>query len=216
MILVSSFRAMGDHGEYDLNQLNAHASWDHAAEWIYYVNDPEPLLASLKTEFVPTSEKFPFIRELVAVAARQTTWTAILNADICLSPDLPFAQIALHKRGAMAAISHRYEFEPAVGCEPSKVVDSGLDFFCALPSVWQRMLSGMPPALRIGHQRWDTWMLGWLCAGVAHLWDITPCRMVYHPKHDGRRFEHDIQIDVRQFLPVCWPRRVLTPDQLRT
>lgn len=213
MTVISSFRPLGEHPEYDHNQMVAKASWEGVFDRIIYVNQPEPKLASPKTEFVPTTETHPFIQTMAQVASAQPGWSAIVNADIVIGPSLKAAEHSLRLHGAKAAMSRRYEFNPAVGMGEAKVVDLGLDFFAAVPGTWRQAAEVIPPAFRIGHQQWDTWMLGFINAACGRFcFDLTSYRCVFHPKHEGRRFVHPVAELINQhdkyFSHASWPKKL--------
>ena len=190
MIAVSSFRPFADaSSEYGRNQIRAFESWKKAFHTIVYFNDPQPELDSDKTVFIP-SEPFPKIYELARFCSGQSDWCAIINADIVVGPRFPVLERKLkNSPRAMSASSWRYEFDPAEGIETGKVVDCGLDFFCATPGVWDQASNLLHPGLRLGCQSWDTQMLSFLSTfTVAGFYDLTPGRVIFHPRHGGRLY----------------------------
>jgi hypothetical protein len=188
MIAVSSCRPMGQSAEYDANQKRAWESWQRVFVAVAYFNDPQPELSSDITRFVP-SEPYPLVIDLVQFCAEQSDWCAILNADIVLTDRLRPIEQKLKARKASCASSWRHEFDPARGIEPRSRVDNGLDFFAASPEFWAQVYHDVPETLRLGAQRWDSWMLAYFGQkGVAGFYDLTPSRCVCHPKHDGRAY----------------------------
>jgi hypothetical protein len=175
------------------NQRTAHKSWERTFDRIVYFGRLEPDLASDKTAFVD-SDSYPDIRSLVRFCSSVAGWSCIINADIVLIPIRFLAALSEVKRlGGKCAMSFRYQFDPVNPRIEPRVVDLGLDVFCAQQSVWEYILKTVPPFLRIGHCFWDTWMLG--CFNVASagkLYDFTPCRSVLHPKHGNRQAPHTI------------------------
>lgn len=190
MIFVSSIRPMGNdpNAEHYRNQLAAWKSWSKVASAIVYFNDPEPVLESPITRFIP-SENFPRILEMAGLCMCQPEWCVILNGDIVVTERLRSVEERLKQFRAMAAASWRHEFDPAIGLEPRKRVDNGLDFFAAHPIIWARVHLEANENLRLGSIQWDTWLLGFFGFKAAGLfWDITPSRCVCHPKHNGRAY----------------------------
>lgn len=177
---------MGNHPEYDRNQLAAWKSWHEVAEAIIYFNDPQPQLQSSITRFVP-AEPYPRILHMAELAMNQPGWCALINSDIVLSPYFKIVEQKLYAKKALAASSWRHEFDPAIGIEPRSRVDNGLDFFAANPWVWANVYNDIDERMRLGSQRWDSWMLGYFSIKAAvGFYDITPSRCVAHPKHEGR------------------------------
>lgn len=189
MIFVSSCRPLVKcDAAYAKNQIDAWKSWQRVAQAVTYFNHPQPELASPITRFIP-SEPFPRLIDLVELCADQDDWCAILNADIIITPRFLTVEAALKGRKAWCASSWRHEFDPARGIEPRERVDNGLDFFAARPEFWAKVYNDVPTTLRIGAQRWDTWMLSYFSVyGLSGFWDITPSRCVAHPKHGGREY----------------------------
>jgi hypothetical protein len=88
------------------------------------------------------------------------------------------------------------------------MIDNGLDFFCATPSVWKLAAMMVPKTYRLGHCLWDTFTLGFMCTHYYNwLWDFTECRIVFHPKHEDRRrpFDIDHSAGRAQVDAVRWP-----------
>ncbi len=187
MIAVSSFRPWTDpDGEYAVNQTAAFKSWKQHFETIVYLNDPQLELVSEKTVFM-NSEPFPRIVDLAEVCVHHSGWSAIINADIVIGPNFPLAYSKLKSKKGCAAASWRYEFDPAFGITDARVVDNGLDFFAATQEIWQLVYLKCPEELRLGSQCWDTWMLSFFATFAMHgFFDITPSRVVHHPKHGSR------------------------------
>lgn len=190
MIFVSSFRPLDEDpsGEFTKNQLCAKESWEAVASRIFYLNSFEPRLDSRKTVFIP-SEPYPPIMALMEVAASQPGWTALINADIWISPYLPVVEAKLNAKKATCAASWRWTFDPAVGIRDAKVVDFGGDFFAAKQEVWEQAYRMVDERLRIGAVFWDTALLSFFHTfHTASFWNITNSRVVFHPLHTGRKY----------------------------
>lgn len=203
MIFVSSARPFEQDptGEYVRNQLAAFESWKSLATAIVYFNAPQAQLKSPITRFLP-AEQFPRVREMVDFCADQDDWCVLLNADIVMMPNFkPVAQKLKAKR-AVAASSWRWNFDPAVGLEPSVQNDAGLDFFMAASGAWELVYQKMgatpqgdhdsAKCLRWGSPQWDSWMLATFFHLFSNLgfYNITSTRCVRHPIHGGRAYGH--------------------------
>lgn len=190
MIALSSFRPFTDpQSEYGRNQIAAHESWEKAFDLIVYFNEPLRYLEGSTTLFVP-HEDFPRIVELAEFAAAQSDWVALLNADIVIGDRFRLIERKLKRsRNACSAVSSRYEFDPGEGMERARVVDNGLDFFAATPAIWRQASLLLHPRVRLGAQSWDTQALSFFATyAIAGFYDLTPARVVFHPKHGGRNY----------------------------
>jgi hypothetical protein len=187
VIFVSSARVTSDPSdEYFKNQSLATKSWRMVASAIVYFGPSQEYLESPITRFLP-SEPFPKILDLVEFCAEQSDWSAILNSDIVLTSRLLTLEKSLKARKASCASSWRHQFDPAVGIDPCERVDNGLDFFAASPEFWKVVYQDCPETLRLGAQRWDSWMLAYFgMKGIAGFYDLTPSKCVRHPLHFGR------------------------------
>lgn len=210
MILVTSARPFDQDptGEYTRNQLAAKCSWERVADAIVYFNDFEPRLASPKTRFIP-SEQFPRIMDMAEVCAMQPGWTAIVNSDIVLGPKFPIVEHKLKHKQATCAASWRYEFDPARGIESAASDrlphDNGVDFFAATQPVWKKIYEAVDERLRIGCIFWDTWLMSFFATfEMSHYWDISPARVIFHPRHDGRKYGPGPE-DHNQIKIYSWP-----------
>lgn len=206
MIAISSLRPFSDiPSEHNTNQREAWASWQEAFHSIIYLNHPEPDLESDRTRFLPW-EPFPMIRDMARIASGIGGWVCIINADIVVSPKLPFVEGILNQKGACCASSWRWEFYPSVGVQSGRIVDSGLDFFAANQEMWKKVARVCPEKLRSGTQFWDTWMLSFFNAvGQGGFYNITASRCIFHPKHGNRKygpgFDHrEIQVIGRPIM----------------
>lgn len=212
MIAVSSFRPLKDCSPSILrNQLRARESWEHNFDHIYYFGPHETALDGDKVTFIP-SEPFPMIRSMATVCCEAGGWCAIVNADIVVK-EMPAIQQEISALFGVAMMSQRYEFE-GENFKDARKVDNGLDFFAALPSVWKLAATTIPLQYRIGHCVWDTWLMGFMALHYFDwLWDITPRRAVFHPKHEDRRsiFEIDQRIGQDHLARVRWPVNRLNP-----
>jgi hypothetical protein len=190
VIAVSSCRPFTDpNSEYGRNQIAAHKSWENAFDLIVYFNEPVEHLDGPTTLFLP-HENFPRIVELAEFCSTQSDWCALLNADIVVGDRFRLVERKLKRsRNASAAVSWRYEFDPQLGMESARVVDNGLDFFAATPAVWRQASLLLHPRVRLGAQSWDTQALSFFSTyAIAGFYDLTPARVIFHPKHGGRSY----------------------------
>lgn len=193
MIAVSSFKPAGESDEVTRNQIAAKESWELVFDTVYYFNKYDPKMAGQNVVFVPW-DGYPRIYDLCDFLGNQPGMGALVNADIRIGVNFRDVEKRLLMRGAQAAVSSRYEFDPAVGSADSKVVDQGLDFFAAKPDIWQQAADVVPCDYRIGHPMFDTWLIGFLnMTCKRRFFDITNARVIFHPKHGGRKFVHEIQ-----------------------
>lgn len=188
MIAFSTLRPFGNHPEYDRNQLAAWQSWQKAFSLIVYFNDPQPQVSNEKTLFIP-SEPFPQIWKIAERMAYQSEMSCLINGDIIIGDRWPRVEATLKQKSALTAVSQRWEFDPARGLDPCAVVDCGIDFFCATREIWSIVANMADDRLRLGVGWFDTWLMGCFSSfSMRGLWDITHCRVVYHPKHEGRKY----------------------------
>lgn len=196
LVAISSFRPLdGASPEIVANQLRAKRSWDLVFDRIYLFGDPDKRLATPATEFIPC-EDFPHIAPMVWVAAQSPIPACILNADIVVAPNLKQLLNEGWSKGLLAMTSQRLEFDPRTeDYFRARVVDMGADFFCAMPDVWRQAWKEIPKQFRIGHQRWDNWMLNFLWHLCARRFrDITTLGPIFHPKHGDRKMPHQIAV----------------------
>lgn len=208
MIIVTSHRPYKDcTWEIRRNQLRARESWEGQASGIIYFGPEEIAFAGKNVLFIEREEQFPQIEHLMKLAGTLAEPVAIVNADIVLGQGVAEIEKELMQRGALCAMSRRFEFE-GEDVESGRMIDNGLDFFWATPSVWKLAAKLVPKNYRIGHCLWDTWTLGFMCTHYyAWLWDITECRVVFHPKHQWRKtpFKIDHSAGRAQVDAVRWP-----------
>lgn len=208
MIAVASFRPLKDCSPQILkNQLRARESWEKSFSHIIYFGEPERALDGPNVTFIQRVGNFPKIREMLLMAATLKDWGVLINADITLGQGLPMIEEKLHGYGALCAMSRRFEFE-GDNINDGKMIDNGLDFFAAAPSVWRLAVRMIPHDYRIGHCLFDTWLLGFMASHYYDwLWDITECRIVFHPKHEDRHriFNIDHAAGKEQVDAVRWP-----------
>lgn len=205
MIAVSSIRPFEGNPEYARNQWLAWESWQSAFASIVYFSSPEPALRSPKTLFVDW-EPFPRIIDLAEFLASQSDWGCIINADIVVAKSFRLIEKRLKIKQGSAAASWRYEFDPARGLDSARRVenDNGLDFFAAVPEVWRKVYENVDPDLRLGAQFWDTWTLSFFNLVAAHgFYDLTPHKLIFHPKHEGRKYGPGM--DHRKVSILHWP-----------
>jgi hypothetical protein len=192
---VSSFRALDDSAEVAENQLRAKRSWDLVFDRILLFGKRDERLASPTTDFIPSLD-FPNIASMALVASAHFVPVCLLNADIVVAPDLKVMVNKAWAKGAVAMTSQRLEFDPKTeDYFRARVVDYGCDFFCAKPDVWKQVYKAIPQQFRIGHQRWDQWMLNFLWHTYRRRFvDITTLGPIFHPKHEGRKMPHHIDV----------------------
>lgn len=210
MTLISSPKPAGRSAETDLNQKIACATWQSVSHDIIYFGDPQDTLTTPKVTFIQ-SEPYPQIFRMAQLGAMQSesTWVAVLNADIRLHPRLCKAGEELEKRKMKAAASYRWQLEKDASVEP-RVEDNGLDFFMARPSVWNDVAVRIPKDLCMGAQLWDTWMLSYLATFQCEWYaDLTPAKCVFHPKHDFRQY------GPQPATPQIWSHPVMSPNKIR-
>lgn len=207
LVAISSFRKLDDSAEVAANQLRAKRSWDLVFDEIFLFGDYDKRLATPITRFIK-SEDFPFIADLVMEASYNAVPTCILNADIVVAPNLKEMVNKAWAKNALALTSQRLEFDPATeDYFRARVVDLGCDFFCAFPSVWRQVYRAIPSQFRIGHQRWDNWMLNFLWFTYRRRFaDITTLGPIFHPKHGARKMPYTIDVpDSAFYLQVGFP-----------
>lgn len=206
MIAVSSFRPLRDCSPVIFrNQLRAITSWQSQFQRIYFFGPYEHALASPITTFIER-EPFPRIATLASFCAEQRGWSVIVNSDIVLR-NIPRIELELHRKGALCAISRRFEFE-GEELDKAKVVDLGLDFFACNPGVWNKVAQAVPHEFRLGQILWDTFLLGFLTVHYSQkIYEITDCKAVYHPKHADRRqtLTVDKSLGASYLAAVRWP-----------
>lgn len=192
MIALSSLKPWSDPTEeHARNQMAAQCSWSVFKEVFLF-------------------EDFPSIKFLSNFASQQNDWCAILNADIVISERLATVEKKLKQRFT-AATSYRYEFIPEAGFLHANLspTDNGLDFFCAKPDVWRRVAEKCPDDLRLGCQMWDTWLLSFFATFECETYaDITPARVVFHPKHGNRKYGPTPKV------PELWSWPVMSPAKI--
>ena len=207
MILVTSHRPLKDCSPEILrNQLRARESWEGNFTKIVFFGKYEAALSGPQVFFLDC-EGFPHIQDMMAMCATAGDWCAIVNADIVVGRGMPIIKKELLAKNAQCAMSRRFEFE-GEAIDDARMLDNGLDFFAATPSVWGLAATLVPKQYRIGHILWDTWTIGFLASHYYNwFWDITECRVIFHPKHEDRRriFEIDKHEGQEQLGKVQWP-----------
>lgn len=189
MIAVSSRRLEGPSEIIDA-QIKALESWRGHFPEIYF---PQ----------VIEGEK-PSISYLTDFCASLPDWSCLLNADIIIGPNWSRAERALRESGAVCAISRRYEIPKDGDLTKAEVVDQGLDFFAATPTIWASAAAEVPEVFRLGKILWDTWMLGFFMhISRGKCADLTPARVVFHPQHGDRR-DQNVDPPIMRY-PPRWP-----------
>ena len=183
MIAVSSFRPFRDSPEAARNQARAFASWLPVFDHVFYLNAPEPALASPQTTFVPGPNPPP-IHLLAQLCAIGREPACIINADIVLQPK---ARRVLRGTLAKFDAASSFRLEYTGDMRNAKRVDNGLDLFVAWPAVWRKCWPVMPRDFRIGKPVWDCWLHAWLrdeCRlGYT---DLSGHKFVFHPRHSRK------------------------------
>jgi hypothetical protein len=182
MTAVSSLKPDPTKGEVYRNQNRAYKTWVDAFNGVVYVGGESVV---------------PRILDLVLECSNHQGWSCIINADIVVSPKMKDVEAKLNKLNAFAASSWRHEFDP--DSDPFKtgaVKDNGIDFFAARREVWNHCARIIPVGYYIGHILWDTWMLGYLNRHFCgRFFNITPSRVIFHPKHGNRKFSKEINVN---------------------
>lgn len=207
MNAISSHKPFHKSAEVAQNQICAHQSWNIVFSRIIYLGNHEPELASPKTEFLPR-DTVPTIREMAELASTLQDWSALVNADIVVDSRLFYVEHKLKAMRAECAMSRRWEFDPAtMNFHAATIKDLGLDFFCASPAIWRRVAVEIPDEFLIGHILFDTWLLSFFMQiAPRYCYDLSPCRLVFHPKHEHRDDQStpaDVGRDV--IARIRWP-----------
>lgn len=135
----------------------------------------------------------------------QKDWGCIINSDIVITANLGEAMAAAKRKNARAVSSWRYEFDPTGVSRQARVVDLGIDFFAAVPDVWRQVARVCPAHIRLGCEKWDSWMLGALnTIAKKQFMAITKFQCVFHPKHSGRKYGQDVGV-VKDLGKPDWP-----------
>lgn len=207
MNIVSSFRPLAEDEEWKRNQLLAKRSWEMAAQKIVFFGPYEPELASPRTKFVE-SEQFPKIKTLCDAASKLPGFTAILNADIVVDLEIRSLVNRMSIKGQVSASSRRWHFDPNT-CDWGSADlgdDRGRDVFITRWDIWRDLARKLPDELRIGHGLWDAALVNYFRDRYgAKFVDFTSRKLIFHPRHEGRRRPHQPleAVDVR---PFCDPR----------
>ena len=115
----------------------------------------------------------------------------MINADIVLTQDMLKIEKVLLKGGMMAASSRRRDYKT----KELLPDDKGRDIWILRPSKWAMVAREIPLCCRIGHQRWDSWMMGFCrerFKGAFGEFSDVPC--VFHPRHEERQMPHASEI----------------------
>jgi hypothetical protein len=210
MIALSSYAPLSRSSETARNQIAAKQTWEQAFSSIVYFNAPSPELLSAKTVFSGHRER-PKILDMARYAAELNGFVAIVNSDIHMSNRLPAVESAMATQHVWCGTSRRMEFDPNTHPRSGRLVDLGLDFFFALPSVWALLAAEIPEQFVIGKQLWDTWTLSFfIIHGGRYCVDLTPSNLVWHPKHGHREDFHIEPPPGDTYLDrVRWPLRRL-------
>jgi hypothetical protein len=193
-----------------MNQERANDSWVKLFDRIIYMGDYSQHLDGPNVWFARSKhEGLPSIRELCELAAKQPTWSAIINADIIIGPDWNRTELKLQRTLAQAAISRRWQFDPEKdpAMEHAKLTDLGLDLFAAPPAVWRQAAAECPDEFRLGRILWDTWMLGFLMSVTnGNVADLTHNKVVFHPIHGDRGDQSMGNVESAYLHKGGWPQ----------
>lgn len=190
MTIISSHRRHADDAVYATHQINALLSWEAVADTIVYFGQTEPELAGAKTKFIP-SPGWPRIIDLARYAYECGPVSAIVNSDIVLRPAIIGVFDTVRRSGVSGATSRRYELETGL-LNPE---DRGRDIFVCKRRVWGMVAHEIPECMRIGHQQWDSWMVGFLRKKLGTKFaDFTQAQAVFHPQHEGRNMPYSGEI----------------------
>lgn len=194
MIAITSIRPFNKSDEYKTNQIRAAQSWN-LFEHVYIIGQREPELEFLAGTTFLEGLDWPTIKYISILASEiGDRYVAVINSDIVVAEPLLQAERKLQELTIPCATSYRYEFDPT-DPDLSKAVrykiDRGMDIFVALPNVWKMVADRIPEDLRIGHNRWDSWVCGFFCHNFGFGFrQFTDYRCIFHPKHDGRIQPH--------------------------
>ncbi len=179
---------MDDNPEVAANQKRAIRSWAGVFDEVYLFGKPDYQLEHPDITFIDGVD-FPPMSLLYLFGRQSGQISAILNADIVVSPNLRGVITSTFAKGAHALTSRRYEFDPAnPNYDKAQIVDLGADFFCAWPWVWHRAWKEVPTCYRIGNSMWDNWLLAFLGTNFKHnFFDIGPTKCIFHPRHNERK-----------------------------
>lgn len=206
MTAVSSFRPLSESEEIATNQIRAKESWDDVFDDVVYFGDYEPLLDGGKTLFI-ASEQFPTLDRMMLAATFGNGWTCLINSDIVVSPLLGKVVRECQQKKIEAITSMRYEFEPEQkDLNKAVVKDSGYDFFMSSPEMWLGAFKQVPNGYRIGHNRWDNWVLGYFNTVCRKRFvDVTSKRLIFHPRHGERKQPYHISVPQDIYLELGRP-----------
>lgn len=187
VIAVSSFKPLDLSVEIALNQIRAHNTWTKVFDAIIYFGKHEPRLADSRTSFI-YHDDFPTISLMALTASMTGDWCCLINSDIVVSPLLMTVWDRAVRQGAKAMTSFRWEYDPDnLDLMDAHVTDVGFDFFATTPDWWSRVSLEVPASYRIGHNIWDSWLLGFFNTHLGRkFFDITSQRVIFHPKHGNR------------------------------
>lgn len=191
---ISSHRPLVQSEQVAKNQIRAKRSWDGVFDQVIYFGDREEQLAGPKTTFVH-SPQFPFMSVLFLAASMCSGVSCIINADIVVTQALKSGIASAISLGAEAMTSQRYEFDPVKGdLTAGRIVDLGIDFFAATPHVWSNAAIRVPNELRIGHNKWDSWLSSYFNMSLKDRFvSLSKFRCIFHPKHGDRHQPHEIK-----------------------
>lgn len=195
MIAVTSHRPHGESAEYATNQIRAIDSWRPFFKHIFLFGPYEKDLCKGEVLTAKTEGDFPTIKSMVELAMWCDDYACLMNADIILGPEFNEVQKKIRDLSIPAATSYRYEFNGDMADAVRRKEDRGMDLFIARNDIWAMVHKEIPEDLRIGHNRWDSWLCGFFCHHLGFGFrQFTDARCVFHPNHGGRRQPHDGQI----------------------
>ena len=187
---------MNEDSEIARNQSLAKRSWEMWAKRIVYFGTSDFDLRSPRTIFLE-AEQFPRIKSLMECAGGMNGYTAILNADIVVKPEIRRLEQMMGLRGKLCASSRRYHFDPnTCNWDAAELGDDrGRDIFIARHDVWKRAAREVPEAFRIGNGRWDGYVTDLFRRHYNDSFiDFSQKRLVFHPIHGNRKRPYDEEI----------------------
>lgn len=192
MIAISSARLHSKSEAYRTNQIRAKKSWEAVFDRIVYFGDVESELTCRKTVWMPSCD-WPHIHTLADYASRQKSISCIINADIVVTAQLINVFRGMSSSYILGMTSRRYDLESGE-LNPE---DRGRDIFILKPHAWKMVADEVPRSCRIGHNEWDSWMIGFMRKKFGKKFaDFTRCRCIFHPQHEERERPFGEEVDI--------------------
>lgn len=205
MIAISSIRPHNTSDAYRSNQIAARKSWGSVFEKIVYFSEVEPELDGLNVVWMPCSD-YPFIWQMAEYAAKQKALSAIINADIVVTEELLKVEKIIESSFIQGATSRRYDLDTGL-LNPE---DKGRDIFILKSKGWKQVAELIPRSCRIGHNEWDSWMIGFMRKRFGKKFaEFTRCKCIFHPRHEERHRPFGDTVDISSPYKSYWDG---TPD----